>query len=119
MPNMTSEKMDQSATEAQRAIVEHFIEPAARKKFRKNLQAERMYAGSTEAIDLNYLVIRIRELEMDDRYRPMGELSLKEETARIMRAGEDDGKGRGIMMRTQMMVRYMLDSCSLDAFAVV
>ena len=66
-PNMTSEKMDQSAMEAQRAIVEHLIEPAARKKFKKNLHAERMYAGSMEAIDLNYLVIRIRELEMDDR----------------------------------------------------
>ena len=48
---MTKEKMDQSAMEAQRAIVENFIEPAARRKFRTTLKAERMYAGSTEAID--------------------------------------------------------------------
>jgi hypothetical protein len=79
-------KVDQSAMEAQRAIVENFIEPAARRKFRTTLKAERMYAGSTEAINLNYLVIRIRE--MDERYRPVGDLSLSEETARILRAGE-------------------------------
>jgi hypothetical protein len=85
---MPREKVDQSAMEAQRAIVENFIEPAARRKFRTTLKAERMYAGSTEAIDLNYLVIRIREMEMDERYRPVGDLSLSEETARILRAGE-------------------------------
>jgi hypothetical protein len=87
-PNIAKEKVEQSAMEAQRAIVENFIEPAARRKFRTTLKAERMYAGSTEAIDLNYLVIRIREMEMDERYRPVGDLSLSEETARILRAGE-------------------------------
>ena len=92
-PDMTQEKMDQSATEAQRAIMEHFMEPATRKKFRKNLQIERVNVGSTEAIDLNSLMIRIKDLEMDEKDRPMGDLSLTEDTVRIMRAGGDPWTG--------------------------
>ena len=92
-PDMTEEKMEQSAREAQRSIVDHFMEPVARKKFRKNLTIERVNVGSTEVIDLNYLLIKIKELEMVEKYRPMGDLSLTEDTVRIMRAGEDPWTG--------------------------
>ena len=50
-PEMAEAKINEAAGKAQRAILEHFLEPIARKKFKRNLTTERVNTGSTETVD--------------------------------------------------------------------